>query len=79
MFAYSSYIYDNTLYVLQINGDILRRALEKDAEYFKPVDLANLPADPKGVVSPQVPDYNWDIYTGVDYTIDVTRPALMKL
>jgi 2',3'-cyclic-nucleotide 2'-phosphodiesterase / 3'-nucleotidase len=72
--AYSSYIYDNTLYVLQINGDILRRALEKDAEYFKPVDAKNLPADPKGVVSPQVPDYNWDIYTGVDYTIDLTRP-----
>jgi 2',3'-cyclic-nucleotide 2'-phosphodiesterase/3'-nucleotidase len=73
--AYSSYIYDNTLYVLQINGDILRRALEKDAEYFKPVDPSSLPADPKGVVSPQVPDYNWDIYTGVDYTIDLTKPA----
>lgn len=73
--AYSSYIYDNTLYVLQINGDILRRALEKDAEYFKPVDPKNLPADPKGAVSPQVPDYNWDIYTGVDYTIDLTKPV----
>jgi 2',3'-cyclic-nucleotide 2'-phosphodiesterase/3'-nucleotidase len=73
--AYSSYIYDNTLYVLEINGDILRRALEKDAEYFLPVDPRNLPADPKGIVSPQVPDYNWDIYTGVDYTIDLTRPV----
>jgi 2',3'-cyclic-nucleotide 2'-phosphodiesterase/3'-nucleotidase len=73
--AYSSYIYDNTLYVLQINGDILRRALEKDAQYFNPVDPKNLPADPKGAVSPQVPDYNWDIYTGVDYTIDLTKPA----
>ncbi|HNP72193.1 MAG TPA: 5'-nucleotidase C-terminal domain-containing protein, partial [Kouleothrix sp.] len=73
--AYSSYIYDNTLYVLQINGDILRRALEKDAEYFKTADAANLPADPKGLVSPQVPDYNWDIYTGIDYTIDLTKPV----
>lgn len=73
--VYSAYIYDNTLYVLEINGDILRRALEKDAEYFKQVDPANLPADPKGVVSDNARDYNWDIYTGVDYTIDITKPV----
>ncbi len=73
--AYSVYIYDNTLYVLEINGDILRRALEKNAEYFARVDPANLPADPKGVVPSTARDYNWDIYTGVDYTIDITKPA----
>lgn len=73
--AYSVYIYDNTLYVMQINGDILRRALERDAEYFKQLDPAALPEDPKGVVSDNARDYNWDIYTGIDYTIDVTRPA----
>jgi 2',3'-cyclic-nucleotide 2'-phosphodiesterase/3'-nucleotidase len=73
--AYSAYIYDNTLYVLEINGDILRRALEKDAEYFKQADPSNLPADPKGLVSEQARDYNWDIYTGVDYTIDISKPV----
>lgn len=73
--AYSTYIYDNTLYVLEINGDILRRALEKDAEYFKQVDPQNLPSDPKGVVTENARDYNWDIYTGIDYTIDITKPA----
>jgi 2',3'-cyclic-nucleotide 2'-phosphodiesterase/3'-nucleotidase len=73
--AYSTYIYDNTLYVLEINGDILRRALEKDAEYFKQVDPNALPADPKGVVTDNARDYNWDIYSGVDYTIDITKPA----
>jgi 2',3'-cyclic-nucleotide 2'-phosphodiesterase/3'-nucleotidase len=73
--AYSAYIYDNTLYVLEINGDILRRALEQDATYFKQVDAQNLPADPKGVVSETARDYNWDIYTGIDYTIDITKPA----
>lgn len=73
--AYSTYIYDNTLYVVEINGDILRRALEKNAEYFKQVDPAALPADPKGVVSETARDYNWDIYTGIDYTIDVTKPV----
>lgn len=73
--TYSTYIYDNTLYVLEINGDILRRALEKDAEYFKQVDPNALPAEPKGVVTDNARDYNWDIYTGVDYTIDITKPA----
>jgi 2',3'-cyclic-nucleotide 2'-phosphodiesterase/3'-nucleotidase len=73
--VYSTYIYDNTLYAMEINGSILRRALEKDAEYFRQVDPAALPADPKGVVADNARDYNWDIYTGVDYTIDVSRPA----
>lgn len=73
--VYSAYIYDNTLYVLEINGSILRRALEKDAEYFNQVDINNLPADPKGIVASNARDYNWDIYTGVDYTIDISKPA----
>jgi 2',3'-cyclic-nucleotide 2'-phosphodiesterase / 3'-nucleotidase len=73
--AYSAYIYDNTLYVLEINGDILRRALEKDAEYFKQADPNAIPAEPKGLVSEQARDYNWDIYTGVDYTIDIAKPV----
>ena len=73
--VYSAYIYDNTLYAMEINGSILRRALEKDAEYFRQVDPASLPADPKGVVADNARDYNWDIYTGVDYTIDASKPA----
>jgi 2',3'-cyclic-nucleotide 2'-phosphodiesterase/3'-nucleotidase len=60
---------------MEINGDILRRALEKNAEYFKQVDPNNLPADPKGVVAENARDYNWDIYTGIDYTIDITKPV----
>ena len=77
--VYSAYIYDNTLYVLEINGDILRRALEKDAEYFIQVDPAALPPDPKGIVAANARDYNWDIYTGVDYTIDISKPAGQRL
>ncbi|MBA3469585.1 MAG: 5'-nucleotidase C-terminal domain-containing protein [Herpetosiphonaceae bacterium] len=73
--AYSVYIYDNTLYVMEITGGILRRALEKNAEYFKQLDPAALPADPKGVITDNARDYNWDLYTGVDYTLDLTRPA----
>lgn len=73
--VYSTYIYDNTLYAMEITGDILRRALERNAQYFRQVDPAALPADPKGVVAENARDYNWDIYTGVDYTIDITKPV----
>lgn len=73
--AYSIYIYDNTLYVMEINGDILRRALERDAEYFRQLDPNALPDDPKGVVADNARDYNWDLYSDVEYTIDLTRPA----
>ncbi|HEY1016625.1 MAG TPA: 5'-nucleotidase C-terminal domain-containing protein, partial [Herpetosiphonaceae bacterium] len=77
--AYSVYIYDNTLYAMEINGDILRRALERNAEYFRQLDPANLPADPKGVVAENARDYNWDLYSGVDYAYDLTKPAGQRL
>lgn len=73
--VYSTYIYDNTLYAMEINGDILRRALERDAQYFRQVDPAALPSDPKAVVAENARDYNWDIYTGVDYSIDISKPV----
>jgi len=77
--VYSTYIYDNTLYVLEINGDILRRALETNANYFIQLDPNNLPADPKGVVAENARDYAYDIYTGIDYTYDLTKPAGQRL
>jgi 5'-nucleotidase len=73
--AYSAYIYDNTLYVQQITGKVLRNALEQDARYFVQLDPANLPATPAATKDPNARDYNWDLYSGIDYTIDLTRPA----
>jgi 2',3'-cyclic-nucleotide 2'-phosphodiesterase / 3'-nucleotidase len=74
--AYSVYVYDNTLYVMEITGDVLRRALEKDATYFAQLDPAALPAEPgECKAMPSGPDYNWDIYSQIEYTIDATKPA----
>lgn len=73
--AYSIYIYDNTLYVMEINGDILRRALERNAEYFRQLDPNALPSDPKAVVNDNARDYNWDLYTDIEYNYDLTKPA----
>jgi 2',3'-cyclic-nucleotide 2'-phosphodiesterase/3'-nucleotidase len=73
--AYSAYIYDNTLYVQQITGRTLRTALEQDAAYFVTLDPAHLPATAAGTKDPNARDYNWDLYSGIDYTIDLTKPA----
>jgi 2',3'-cyclic-nucleotide 2'-phosphodiesterase/3'-nucleotidase len=72
--AYSAYIYDNTLYVMEITGKTLRAALEQDAKYFKQLDPSNLPATASATKS-GIADYNWDLYSGVDYTIDLSQPV----
>ncbi|WP_254625207.1 bifunctional UDP-sugar hydrolase/5'-nucleotidase [Myxococcus sp. CA051A] len=79
--AYSIYIYDNTLYVMEINGSILRRALEMNTLYFGTLDASNLPARPEGAkaTSPVVADYNWDLYSRIDYGYDLTKPAGSRL
>jgi 2',3'-cyclic-nucleotide 2'-phosphodiesterase/3'-nucleotidase len=75
--AYSVYVYDNTLYVMEITGKILRDALELDAQYFATLDPASLPSSAQAckATSPSIPDYNWDLYAGIDYTIDVSKPV----
>lgn len=72
--AYSIYVYDNTLYVMEITGQNLRDALEKDATYFATLNASALPAAPNECkVMPTGPDYNWDIYSQIEYTIDATK------
>ncbi|HSP80704.1 MAG TPA: 5'-nucleotidase C-terminal domain-containing protein, partial [Myxococcaceae bacterium] len=79
--AYSIYIYDNTLYVMEINGSILRRALELNAHYFvqwnpsAPPDASN----PETAKSTSVQNYNWDLYSKIEYGYDLTQPAGQRL
>jgi 2',3'-cyclic-nucleotide 2'-phosphodiesterase (5'-nucleotidase family) len=64
------YPYDNTLRAVRISGKQLRDYLEFSSRYYRtPTSAtARLEADP------QVPGYNFDIVSGVDYVIDVSRP-----
>ncbi|HHW13946.1 MAG TPA: bifunctional metallophosphatase/5'-nucleotidase [Firmicutes bacterium] len=70
---YGLYIYPNTLYKIQVTGKQLREALEQDARYFKTLtpEIKTFAE----AVDPQVRGYNWDIYMGIKYTIDLSRPA----
>lgn len=62
------YPYDNTLRAVRISGDQLRAYLEQSARYFR------RSSDGRFGVDPTIPGYNYDMVSGVDYTIDVSRP-----
>jgi len=69
----SNYIYPNTLVVLRVTGQIVKEALEKSATYF------DLKADGSVRVSdeflkPKPQHYNYDMWEGIEYEIDIKRP-----
>jgi 2',3'-cyclic-nucleotide 2'-phosphodiesterase / 3'-nucleotidase / 5'-nucleotidase len=69
------YPYDNTLRAIRITGAQLREYLEKSAEYY-----AGWPAPSSGTVTNfAVPGYNFDIVSGVEYTIDISRPVGQRI
>ncbi|WNG34714.1 bifunctional metallophosphatase/5'-nucleotidase [Archangium violaceum] len=79
--AYSIYIYDNTLYVMEINGSILRRALELNAGYFAQWNPASPPdaSKPEAAKVGSVQNFNWDLYSRIEYGFDLTKPAGSRL
>ena len=66
------YPYDNnTLRAVRITGRDLRMYLERSAEYYHPCpELAC-----EMVTNRAVPGFNYDIVSGVDYELDLTRPV----
>ncbi|MGQ0814258.1 MAG: 5'-nucleotidase C-terminal domain-containing protein [Gemmatimonadota bacterium] len=59
------YVYDNTLKAIRITGSQLKSYLEKSAEYF--------------TSEKRVPGYNFDIISGADYTIDISKPEGQRI
>lgn len=69
--AYAVYIYDNTLYVIEATGQMIKDELEWTANYFNQYYY-----DPAGVtVNSAVRDYNYDLWSGIEYKLDVTKPV----
>jgi 2',3'-cyclic-nucleotide 2'-phosphodiesterase (5'-nucleotidase family) len=62
------YIYENTLYVVEMSGAQLKDALEHAASFFPqwPFDASKPPA---------LPGYNADSAEGVSYVMDISRPV----
>jgi 2',3'-cyclic-nucleotide 2'-phosphodiesterase / 3'-nucleotidase len=66
------YVYDNQLYAVEGTGKMVREALENAARYFQTCagDCSHGP-----LINPQVFGFNYDMAAGVNYEIDLTRPA----
>ena len=69
------YPYENTLSAVRITGAQLKAYLEKSAEYFH----AWPTAPGESLVDFQVPGYNFDVVSGVDYVIDLSKPAGQRI
>jgi 2',3'-cyclic-nucleotide 2'-phosphodiesterase (5'-nucleotidase family) len=67
------YPYDNTLRAVRISGAQLRAYLEQSARYFRPNGAGGADIDPG------IPGFNYDMVSGVDYTIDVSRPIGQRI
>ncbi|HZI99937.1 MAG TPA: 5'-nucleotidase C-terminal domain-containing protein, partial [Gemmatimonadaceae bacterium] len=67
------YPYDNTLRAVRISGAQLRDYLEYSARYYTRVDNG-VP-----IPDPQIPGYNFDMVSGADYTLDLTKPIGSRL
>jgi 2',3'-cyclic-nucleotide 2'-phosphodiesterase/3'-nucleotidase len=66
--AAALYVYDNTLYVVQMTGAQLKEALEHAASFFSQWPLS--PGEGE-----RLPSYNADQAEGVSYEMDLTRPV----
>jgi 2',3'-cyclic-nucleotide 2'-phosphodiesterase (5'-nucleotidase family) len=67
------YPYDNTLRAIRITGEQLKAYLEYSSRYYK------IEPDGSLVVDPGVAGYNFDMISGVHYTIDVSRPVGQRI
>lgn len=67
------YPYENTLKLIRITGKQLREYLDFSSRYY-PVIPAGTPANAPLAVDPKIPGYNFDIVSGVDYTMDLSKP-----
>lgn len=70
----NAYPYTNTLTVLEITGAVLRKAMERSAEYFTRSPDGTLHVS-DCFLKPKVEHYNYDYYAGVSYAYDITKPV----
>ncbi|WP_410809186.1 bifunctional metallophosphatase/5'-nucleotidase [Micromonospora sp. 067-2] len=72
------YVYDNTLEAVVLSGAEVRAYLEYSAKYFRTV-APGAPVDPEQISDPAVPDYNYDVISGLDYDIDISKPVGQRI
>lgn len=68
----ANYPFSNSLAILQISGLDLKNALEQCASYWCLKD-GQISVNPT-YIFPKAQHFDYDIYRGIDYTINVSRP-----
>lgn len=66
------YIYDNTLYAVELTGAGLRAALENAARFYRTCPDPACTTGP--LIGTRVIGYNYDMAEGVEYEIDLRKP-----
>lgn len=70
----TNYVYPNTLAVVRITGADLRAALEVSARYFAINEKTNdIVVNPR-FLFPKHRFYNYDMYEGIDYELNIANP-----
>lgn len=70
----TNYVYPNSLAVLRVSGADIRAALEVSAKYFMVNEKNEFIVNPR-YLSPKKRHYNYDMYEGIDYTLDISKPV----
>ncbi|MHA6253028.1 bifunctional metallophosphatase/5'-nucleotidase [Oceanobacillus sp. CAU 1775] len=70
----SNYMYPNTLMVLEITGADIKAALEQTAKYFTLNNENEIEVEPT-FVEPKPQHYNYDMWEGIEYTLNISRPV----
>ncbi|MFD1464445.1 5'-nucleotidase C-terminal domain-containing protein, partial [Paenibacillus farraposensis] len=70
----TNYIYPNTLAVMRLSGADLKAALEQCADYFSLDDHGELAVTERFLL-PKPQQYNYDMYQGIEYTLDIRQPV----
>ncbi|MNZ66770.1 Trifunctional nucleotide phosphoesterase protein YfkN precursor [compost metagenome] len=70
----TNFMYPNTLTVLRLTGRDIREALEQTADYFV-VDADSKAAVNPAYLEPKSQHYNYDMWEGIQYELDIARPV----
>lgn len=65
------YKYDNTLYLLEVTGKQLKKYMEWSAQYYNQY----IPGDLTVSFNPNIRGYNYDMFSGIKYDIDISKPV----
>jgi 2',3'-cyclic-nucleotide 2'-phosphodiesterase/3'-nucleotidase len=69
----TNFMYPNTLTVLRLRGQDIKDALEQTANYF----ILNVEGQPEvnpSYIEPKPSHYNYDMWEGITYELDIRRP-----